>query len=231
MPNILTVRCMHTQLLSPAVYFVSTVLQFQIYRAVCERTGQFIRGDPSRPLHKCDIYRNPEAGRILKRIMERGSSAPWTQILQETIGEGSLNGEALRDYFRPLEDWLRSENLRTGEYLGWSYDGDYCKFSIETAGLQVYGGFYNAASRHFDITSFFTILLVSVLTTILAMRWRVASRKFQDRRREIFENAREKKKRKMGSAKFKNCDEQDFVQKNEFEGSFVTLQCSKKYCT
>lgn len=60
--------------------------------------------------------------------MERGSSAPWSQILQETIGEGRLNGEALRDYFRPLEDWLRSENLRTGEYLGWSYDGDYCKF-------------------------------------------------------------------------------------------------------
>jgi peptidyl-dipeptidase A len=60
--------------------------------------------------------------------MERGSSASWSQILQETIGEGRLNGEALRDYFRPLEDWLRSENLRTGEYLGWSYDGDYCKF-------------------------------------------------------------------------------------------------------
>lgn len=60
--------------------------------------------------------------------MERGSSAPWSQILQETIGEARLNGEALRDYFRPLEDWLRSENLRTGEYLGWSYDGDYCKF-------------------------------------------------------------------------------------------------------
>lgn len=60
--------------------------------------------------------------------MERGSSVPWTQTLQESIGESRLNGEALRDYFRPLEEWLRSENLRTGEYLGWSYDGDYCKF-------------------------------------------------------------------------------------------------------
>ncbi|KAF9802645.1 hypothetical protein SFRURICE_011656 [Spodoptera frugiperda] len=107
------------------------------------------------------------------RIMERGSSAPWSQILQETIGEGRLNGEALRDYFRPLEDWLRSENLRTGEYLGWSYDGDYCKFSIETAGLQVYGGFYNAAHRHFDVTSFVIILLTSMLiTTRFNLRWR-----------------------------------------------------------
>ncbi|VVC98419.1 unnamed protein product, partial [Leptidea sinapis] len=64
----------------------------------------------------------------IMRLMERGSSVPWSQVLQESIGEAKLSGEALRDYFRPLEDWLRSENLRTGEYLGWSYDGDYCKF-------------------------------------------------------------------------------------------------------
>ncbi|CAH0729150.1 unnamed protein product, partial [Brenthis ino] len=152
------------------IYFVSTILQFQIHRALCERTGQFIPGDPSRPLHKCDIYRNPEAGRILTRIMERGSSLPWAQLLQDTIGETRLNGEALRDYFRPLEEWLRSENLRTGEYLGWSYDGDYCKFSIETAGLQVYGGFYNAASTNFGVTSFVTILLSSAITTFIGLR-------------------------------------------------------------
>ncbi|XP_048007356.1 angiotensin-converting enzyme-like [Leguminivora glycinivorella] len=150
-------------------YFVSTVLQFQIHRALCERTGQFIPGDETRPLHKCDIYRNPEAGRILTRLMERGSSVPWTQVLQESIGESRLSGEALRDYFRPLEEWLRSENLRTGEYLGWSYDGDYCKFSIETAGLQVYGGFYNAASRH-DLTHFAGLLLISFFTTVF-IRW------------------------------------------------------------
>ncbi|KAI8423954.1 hypothetical protein MSG28_002624 [Choristoneura fumiferana] len=150
-------------------YFVSTVLQFQIHRALCERTGQFIPGDPSRPLHKCDIYRNPEAGKILTRLMERGSSVPWTQTLQESIGESRLNGEALRDYFRPLEEWLRSENLRTGEYLGWSYDGDYCKFSIETAGLQVYGGFYNAASRH-DVSHFAVLLIASFIITVFK-RW------------------------------------------------------------
>ncbi|CAG9795376.1 unnamed protein product [Diatraea saccharalis] len=152
-------------------YFVSTILQFQIYRALCEKTGQYIPGDPSRPLHKCDFYRNPEAGKILTRIMERGSSAPWSKILQETIGEWRLNGEALRDYFRPLENWLQSENLRTGEYLGWSYDGDYCKFSIETAGLQVYGGFYNAAHRSFDLTTFITLFLASFFITIVIRRW------------------------------------------------------------
>ncbi|EFN73272.1 Angiotensin-converting enzyme, somatic isoform [Camponotus floridanus] len=79
--------------------------------------------------------------------MEKGSSIPWQETLREATGEARLDGSALREYFRPLEDWLRTENLRTGEIVGWSYDGDFCKRSIETAGLQVYGsGFYNGGS-------------------------------------------------------------------------------------
>ncbi len=77
--------------------------------------------------------------------MEKGASQPWQEVLQEVIGEGRLDGSALREYFRPLEEWLRNENLRNNEFVGWNYDGDYCKHSIDTANLQVYGGFYNAA--------------------------------------------------------------------------------------
>ncbi|KAG7190329.1 hypothetical protein KM043_006444 [Ampulex compressa] len=124
--------------------FVAGVLQFQLYRAACQAAGQRYTDDPRRPLHRCDFYRSPEAGRILGKLMEKGSSMPWQDTLQEAIGESRLDGSALREYFRPLEDWLRTENLRSGEIVGWSYDGDYCKRSIETAGLQVYGsGFYN----------------------------------------------------------------------------------------
>ncbi|OAD52105.1 Angiotensin-converting enzyme [Eufriesea mexicana] len=57
----------------------------------------------------------------LKKIMERGSSAPWQETLREAIGEDRLDAAALREYFRPLEDWLRTENLRTGDVVGWSY--------------------------------------------------------------------------------------------------------------
>lgn len=53
--------------------------------------------------------------------MERGSSIPWRDTLGEATGEFRLDGSALREYFRPLEDWLRTENLRTGEVVGWSY--------------------------------------------------------------------------------------------------------------
>lgn len=50
-------------------YFVATILQFQIHKAMCRAAGQY---DPDRAdgedlqLHKCDIYRSKEAGRILK---------------------------------------------------------------------------------------------------------------------------------------------------------------------
>lgn len=75
--------------------------------------------------------------------MEKGSSDTWQNVLRDVLGESRLDASAVREYFRPLEEWLRNENLRTQEVLGWRYDGDYCKHSIETANLQVYGGFYN----------------------------------------------------------------------------------------
>lgn len=53
--------------------------------------------------------------------MEKGSSMPWQETLQEATGESRLDGAALREFFRPLEDWLRTENLRTGELVGWTY--------------------------------------------------------------------------------------------------------------
>lgn len=59
--------------------------------------------------------------------MEKGASQPWQEILQEVTGEGRLDGTALREFFRPLEEWLRQENLRNNEIVGWNYDGDYCK--------------------------------------------------------------------------------------------------------
>ncbi|EDW57559.1 angiotensin-converting enzyme [Drosophila virilis] len=128
-------------------YFFSTVLQFQLYRRMCLVAGQYVPNDPRKPLHKCDIYRQPAAGNLLKQLMAKGASQPWQEVLEETLGEGRLDGSALREYFAPLEEWLRQESLRTNEYVGWNYDGDYCKRSIETAGLQIFGGYYNGVSR------------------------------------------------------------------------------------
>ncbi|XP_065156187.1 angiotensin-converting enzyme-like [Atheta coriaria] len=145
-------------------YFVSTILQFQIYRSLCQAAGQYDPADLSRPLHKCDIYRSRDAGRILSNLMEKGSSLPWADTLYQATGETRISGAALREYFRPLEDWLRNENLRTQEYVGWLYDGDYCKQSIETAGLQVYGGFYNSAPQTVNSNLLVMLCVLGIIT-------------------------------------------------------------------
>ncbi|XP_014281818.1 angiotensin-converting enzyme-like protein Ace3, partial [Halyomorpha halys] len=126
--------------------FVSTVLQFQIHRSLCLAARRQAHTNPADPIHKCDIYRSSAAGDLLARIMAAGSSIPWQRLLYETTGEGKLDGRALRDFFAPLEDWLKNENLRTGEKVEWLYDGDYCKYSIETANLQVQGGYYSSSN-------------------------------------------------------------------------------------
>lgn len=94
--------------------------------------------------------------------MEKGSSLHWREVLQSTIGETRLDGSAMREYFQMLEEWLQKENFRTKEFVGWLYDGDYCKRSIETAGLQVFGGFYNKQS-HNQVSSMLIIICHIIL--------------------------------------------------------------------
>lgn len=35
---------------------------------MCREAGQYIPGDPRKPLHQCDIYRQPAAGNMLKWV-------------------------------------------------------------------------------------------------------------------------------------------------------------------
>ncbi|XP_063230405.1 angiotensin-converting enzyme [Bacillus rossius redtenbacheri] len=128
-------------------YFVGTVLQFQLHSALCRAAGQFDPGRPQgKPLHKCDLYRSKEAGNLLSRMMRLGSSEPWSEALFQATGESRLNGSHLREFFRPLEEWLRLENLRTQQAVGWNYDGDYCRRSLETTGIRVRLQPYNTAA-------------------------------------------------------------------------------------
>ncbi|XP_071443232.1 angiotensin-converting enzyme [Hetaerina americana] len=145
-------------------YFVGTILQFQLHRTLCKRAGQYSPENSHYLLHQCDIHGSKAAGEALGNMMALGASHPWPDALRAATGgeEYKLSASALRDYFRPLEDWLRQENLRTQEPIGWTYDGDYCKQSIETAGLQVYGGYYNEATS----TSF--VLITSLIIPIIS---------------------------------------------------------------
>ncbi|XP_021941995.1 angiotensin-converting enzyme-like [Zootermopsis nevadensis] len=112
-------------------YFVSYVIQFQFHRALCEKAGQFDPKDPKLPLHECDIYRSTEAGNLLGKMLQLGSSKPWPDAMEVLTGQREMDASGLLDYFRPLADWLEKDNKQTGEYIGWEPTEKRCIASRE----------------------------------------------------------------------------------------------------
>ncbi|KAF7199256.1 angiotensin-converting enzyme-like [Nothobranchius furzeri] len=92
-------------------YFISFILQFQFHEKLCEAAHH------TGPLHTCDIYRSAEAGAILKKVLQAGSSKPWPDVLQEAIGTREINANSLMTYFEPVTKWLQEQNVK--ETLGW----------------------------------------------------------------------------------------------------------------
>ena len=39
--------------------------------------------------------------------------------MQKMTGERKMSTKAIREYFQPLEVWLKKENVRTGAEVGW----------------------------------------------------------------------------------------------------------------
>ncbi|XP_064127021.1 angiotensin-converting enzyme isoform X1 [Loxodonta africana] len=94
-------------------YFVSFVIQFQFHEALCQAAGH------QGPLYKCDIYQSKEAGKRLADAMKLGFSKPWPEAMRLITGQPNMSATAMMNYFKPLLDWLLTENGRHGEKLGW----------------------------------------------------------------------------------------------------------------
>lgn len=54
-----------------------------------------------------------------REALRAGSSRPWQEVLKEAIGSDTLDAQPLLDYFQPVHQWLREQNERNGEVLGW----------------------------------------------------------------------------------------------------------------
>ncbi|XP_061000303.1 angiotensin-converting enzyme isoform X3 [Dama dama] len=94
-------------------YFVSFIIQFQFHQALCQAAGH------QGPLHKCDIYQSKEAGKLLADAMKLGFSQPWPEAMRLITGQSNMSAAAMMTYFKPLLDWLVTENGRHREKLGW----------------------------------------------------------------------------------------------------------------
>lgn len=97
-------------------YFVSVILQFQFYKALCEEANHV------GPLHKCDFYRSKEAGKLFGDVLALGMSKPWPEVLGIlTKGKANvLDAGPLLEYFDPLYEWLQKQN--EGKHVGWKSD-------------------------------------------------------------------------------------------------------------
>ncbi|XP_020279066.1 angiotensin-converting enzyme-like isoform X2 [Pseudomyrmex gracilis] len=95
-------------------YFVSVVLQFQLFQSLCEISGH------TGELHTCDVYRSREAGRLLSDILSIGASRPWQDVVRQmTRGKTSrIDAGAMLNYFEPLNAWLKRQN-EMQPVIGW----------------------------------------------------------------------------------------------------------------
>jgi peptidyl-dipeptidase A len=92
-------------------YFLSFVLQFQFYKALCETAGH------QGPLHECSFYGSREAGQKFQAMLAQGASKPWPETLQKLTGTTQMDAGALIEYFAPLMAWLKEQNQ--GQACGW----------------------------------------------------------------------------------------------------------------
>ncbi|XP_035712522.1 angiotensin-converting enzyme [Folsomia candida] len=97
-------------------YYWSNILQFQFFQAMCIYAGEFNLDDPnSKPLYECDFSGNRKAGKKLLKMLSRGSSLPWPDILEEFTGSRILDPGPILNYFRPLLDYLDGQLQENGE--------------------------------------------------------------------------------------------------------------------
>ncbi|XP_070558526.1 angiotensin-converting enzyme-like [Ptychodera flava] len=100
-------------------YFISHILQFQFHEALCIEAGQFDPNDPDSKLHRCDIHESLEAGKLLGDMLKLGSSLPWPEAMEAITGQRDMSAEPLMEFFEPLIDWLKAENEKNGDIIGW----------------------------------------------------------------------------------------------------------------
>ncbi len=94
-----------------ARYFLARILQFQFHRSLCQQSGY------TGPLNRCSVYGNKEAGARLDKMLAMGMSRPWPDALEALTGQREMDATAVVDYFRPLLDWLETQNK--GKQCGW----------------------------------------------------------------------------------------------------------------
>ena len=84
-------------------YAISNVLLFQFHDHIANK---ILKQNP----RATNYYGNKEAGKFLKDLMYPGATVDWRIHLKEIVGS-DLSAKAMVDYFAPLMNWLKIENV------------------------------------------------------------------------------------------------------------------------
>lgn len=93
------------------------ILEFQLHKSLCIEAGQYDPNDPAKPLHKCDIDGSKKVGEMISKGLALGSSKHWSEALKEMTGDTKISAAAIREYFKPLEDFLKEVNDRSNDEI------------------------------------------------------------------------------------------------------------------
>ena len=96
-------------------YYSRTIFQFQFQKVLCDACGH------TGPLHECDVYQCEAAGDRLRVLMKQGSETHWQSQLADFTGDpnAQMNADGMVDYYAPLYEWLKEENARLNNPVGW----------------------------------------------------------------------------------------------------------------
>ncbi|XP_023320479.1 angiotensin-converting enzyme 2 [Eurytemora carolleeae] len=95
-------------------YFVRTLLQFQFLESLCQESGH------TGPLHRCDFSGSVAAGAKLTEMLNLGASVPWPKALKKLTGTEKMSTKPILEFFQPLQEWLKEENMKNGDRVGWN---------------------------------------------------------------------------------------------------------------
>ncbi len=64
-------------------------------------------------------------------MLQLGSSKPWPDAMEIMTGQRKMDATAILEYFKPLNDWLVTENKRLKVHIGWKKsDSEYLLYLI-----------------------------------------------------------------------------------------------------
>lgn len=56
---------------------------------------------------------------IFRDMLKLGRSKTWPEAMTALTGQPKMQASGIIEYFKPLHDWLVTENQKNGEFIGW----------------------------------------------------------------------------------------------------------------